>query len=131
MVLLLIDDQLPERPERPRPEHIRIAYRVAPATATTIALGVVAATVGGAPGALAQAVLEGAREALRRIDVTDHPGAHPHVGAVDVAPIVYLDDERRGAAVAEALVLADLIGADLDVPVFLYGALAGGRARAK
>ena len=53
MVLLLIDDQLPERPERPRPEHIRIAYRVAPATATTIALGVVAATVGGAPGAFA------------------------------------------------------------------------------
>ena len=88
-------------------------------------------TLAARPGALAQAVLEGAREALRRIDVTDHPGAHPHVGAVDVAPIVYLDDERRGAAVAEALVLADLIGADLGVPVFLYGALAGGRARAK
>ena len=53
VVLLLIDERLPERPERRRPEHIRIAYRAAPATATTIGLGVVAATVGGATGALA------------------------------------------------------------------------------
>ena len=38
------------------------------------------------------------------------PGVHPHVGVVDVAPIVYLTAEDRGAACAEALVLADLLG---------------------
>ena len=88
-------------------------------------------TLAGAPGRLAPAVLEGAREALARIDVSTHAGAHPRVGAVDVAPIVHLDRASRGAACAEALVLGDLLGRDLDLPVLLYGALAGGRTRAE
>jgi glutamate formiminotransferase len=53
------------------------------------------------------------------------------VGAVDVAPIVYLEPEQRGAAVAEALVLADRLGHELGLPVYLYGDLAGGRTRAE
>jgi glutamate formiminotransferase / 5-formyltetrahydrofolate cyclo-ligase len=53
------------------------------------------------------------------------------VGAVDVAPIVYLDPRQRGAAIAEALVLADRLGHELEVPVYLYGDLAGGRTRAE
>jgi glutamate formiminotransferase / 5-formyltetrahydrofolate cyclo-ligase len=85
----------------------------------------------GEPGALAQAVLAGAREAVARIDLRQHRGVHPRVGALDVAPVVYLDDADRGAAVAEALVLADLLGADLGLPVYLYGALGGGRTRAE
>jgi glutamate formiminotransferase len=52
------------------------------------------------------------------------------VGAVDVAPVVFLDKERRGAACAEALLAADLLG-ELGVPVYLYGLLAGGRTRAE
>jgi glutamate formiminotransferase len=87
-------------------------------------------TIRGEPGAVARAVLAGAREAVRRIDLRDHEGVHPRVGAVDVVPIVYLDRTERGAACAEALVLADLLGHELDLPVFLYGALAGGRTRA-
>ena len=52
------------------------------------------------------------------------------MGAVDVAPIVYLEEGSRGAAVAEALVLADALGRE-GLPVYLYGALAGGRTRAE
>ena len=85
----------------------------------------------GEPGALAAAVLEGAREAVARIDLNGHDGVHPRVGAIDVAPIVHLDDADRGAAVAEALVLGDLLGQQLELPVYLYGALAGGRTRAE
>ncbi|MCW3040783.1 MAG: Formimidoyltetrahydrofolate cyclodeaminase, partial [Solirubrobacterales bacterium] len=55
-------------------------------------------TLAGPPGALAEAVAAGAAEALRRIDVRAHPGTHPHVGALDVAPFVHLDEQRRGAA---------------------------------
>ncbi|HEY3019589.1 MAG TPA: hypothetical protein VGJ32_05315 [Solirubrobacteraceae bacterium] len=88
-------------------------------------------TLAAPPGALAPALLAGAREAVARIDITRHPGAHPHVGAVDVAPVVHLDDRRRGAAVVEALVLGDLLGDELGVPVLLYGALAAGRTRAE
>jgi glutamate formiminotransferase len=88
-------------------------------------------TVEGAPGALAEAVVTGAREAVRRIDLARHEGVHPRVGAIDVAPIVHLSPEERGAACAEALVLADRLGHELELPVFLYGALAGGRTRAE
>ena len=96
-------------------------------------------TLAGPPGALAEALLGGARAAVERIDVMAGPstgeraeiGQHPHVGAVDVVPVVYLEEAARGAACAEALVVADRIGEELNVPVFLYGALAGGRARAE
>ena len=88
-------------------------------------------TLAGAPGELAETVVGGARRALELIDVTGHEGAHPRVGAIDVAPIVYLDDADRGAATAEALVLADMLAQELELPVFLYGELAGGRTRAE
>lgn len=88
-------------------------------------------SLAGRAGELAEAVLAGARAALARVDVSSHRGEHPRVGAVDVAPIVYLADEHRGAACAEALVLADLLGDELELPVYLYGDLAGGRTRAQ
>jgi glutamate formiminotransferase / 5-formyltetrahydrofolate cyclo-ligase len=94
-------------------------------------------TLAGAPGALSGALLAGAAKAIARIDVmgdADMPtprGEHPHVGALDIAPVVYLEASSRGAACAEALVIADRIGDELAVPVFLYGELAGGRTRAQ
>lgn len=87
-------------------------------------------TIAGRPMRLADAMIAGARAAIERIDVIGRrgldpsdAGQHPHVGAVDVAPVVYLDEAARGAACAEALVIADRIGAELQVPVFLYGEL--------
>lgn len=88
-------------------------------------------TLAGEPGTLAPALLAGARVAVERIDLAAHEGVHPHVGALDVAPIVHLDDAARGAACAEALVLGDLLARHLGLPVLLYGALAGGRTRAE
>ncbi len=87
-------------------------------------------TFAGGPGELAEATLNGVREAVARIDLRRQAGAHPRVGAIDVAPIVYLQDSDRGAACAEALVLADGLGEQLELPVLLYGVLAGGRTRA-
>lgn len=87
-------------------------------------------TLTGEPGRLHEQVLAGARVTFEQIDLTHHRGVHPRVGALDVAPIVYLDPQDKGAACAEALVLADELGR-LGVPVFLYGELAGGRTRAQ
>jgi glutamate formiminotransferase / 5-formyltetrahydrofolate cyclo-ligase len=88
-------------------------------------------TLAARQGELAQALVNGAREAIGRIDLTTHKGDHPCVGAIDVAPVVYLGEETHGAACAEALTAAALIGDDLDLPVYLYGELAGGRERAE
>jgi glutamate formiminotransferase / 5-formyltetrahydrofolate cyclo-ligase len=88
-------------------------------------------TLAGRPGALGDALLRGAAAAVERVDVMRREfgaeaevGEHPHVGAIDVVPLVYLDAGARGAACAEALVVADRIASELDVPVFLYGELA-------
>jgi glutamate formiminotransferase len=88
-------------------------------------------SVAGEPGGLAEIVLAGARAVVDRLDVGDHAGVHPRVGAIDVAPIVYLSGGDRGAAGAEALVLAELLAGELELPVFLYGELADGRTRAQ
>jgi glutamate formiminotransferase len=83
-------------------------------------------TLTGAPGSLHESVTRAAVTALDVIDLMHHDGAHPRVGAIDVAPIVFLDDAERGAACAEALTLADRLGSELELPVFLYGVLSGG-----
>ncbi len=89
-------------------------------------------TLAGPPRALADALLRGAAAAIAHIDVMSRAGEaaaqigqHPHVGAVDVVPLVYLNPSARGAACAEALVVAERIGSELEVPVFLYGELSG------
>jgi len=89
-------------------------------------------TIAGRADELVDALLRGARVAVERIDVMTRAdrgaaetGQHPHVGALDVAPIVYLDPRDRGSACAHALVLGDRIGEELHVPVFLYGELSG------
>jgi len=82
-------------------------------------------TFAAGPGALGEAMLRLAGAAVEGIDVgpAGRPGQHPHVGALDVAPVVYLRPEDRGAACAEALVIAERIACELEVPVFLYGEL--------
>jgi glutamate formiminotransferase/glutamate formiminotransferase/formiminotetrahydrofolate cyclodeaminase len=87
-------------------------------------------TLAAEPAELRAALEAGARAAIERIDLSRHEGIHPNVGALDVAPVVHRSAAQRGDAVAAALAFADDLGA-LGVPVFLYGALAGGRTRAQ
>ena len=68
--------------------------------------------------------------ARERIDLGRHEGAHPRIGAADVIPVVAVDPADRERARACALVLAARIGAELELPVFLYGESAPGRGPA-
>jgi glutamate formiminotransferase / 5-formyltetrahydrofolate cyclo-ligase len=79
---------------------------------------------GPAPSAaLADAITNGAAAAIEQLDIRTHVGSHPHVGTLDVAPIVYMDEDERGSACAQALVLGERLGGELGIPVFLYGLL--------
>jgi glutamate formiminotransferase len=82
-------------------------------------------TLAAPAGVLAGALVEGAREAVARIDLRAERGIHPHVGAIDVVPVVFFDEARRGAACAEALAVARRLGDELGLAVFLYGVLSG------
>ncbi len=81
-------------------------------------------TLAGAQGDIADGLVSGAAAAMEAIDLTAHEGLHPFVGALDVMPVVYLNDAQRGAACAEVLAAAGRIGAELELPVILYGELA-------
>ena len=74
------------------------------------------------------ALIGGARATIEALDVRRHRGEHPRIGALDVAPVVWLAPEAHDAARDQALRVADAI-ADLGVPVFLYGELASSDER--
>ena len=78
-------------------------------------------TLVGDDTSLVEALLAGIASARERIDLRRHEGAHPRIGAADVVPIVALDPQDRERARDCALRLADRIGAELGLPVFLYG----------
>jgi len=87
-------------------------------------------TLAGPGSELVDALIRAAAVAVQEIDVMGpggdghpHAGQHPHVGALDVAPVVFTEPALRGPACAVALVLADRIAEQLAIPVFLYGDL--------
>jgi glutamate formiminotransferase len=87
-------------------------------------------TLVGDDTSLIEALLAGVACARERIDLRSHDGAHPRIGAADVVPIVALEQTDRERARDCALRLADRIGAELGLPVFLYGESAPGRGPA-
>jgi glutamate formiminotransferase len=87
-------------------------------------------TLVGGESALVGALLAGVACARERIDLARHEGAHPRIGAADVVPVVAIDPADRERARACALVLAQRIGDELQLPVFLYGESAPGRGPA-
>jgi glutamate formiminotransferase len=87
-------------------------------------------TLVGDEDALVAALVAGVACARERIDLAKHEGAHPRIGAADVVPIVGLEPADRERARECALVVAGRIGAELQLPVFLYGDSAPGRGPA-
>ena len=87
-------------------------------------------TLVGEADPLADALVAGVACARERIDLRTHEGAHPRIGAADVVPIVPLQPDDRERASETALHVAERIGAELELPVFLYGDLAPRRGPA-
>ncbi len=79
---------------------------------------------------LVDALVAGIACARDRIDLRDHVGAHPRIGAADVVPIVPVRPEDMGRARETALEVARQVGGELGLPAFLYGELAPGRGPA-
>jgi glutamate formiminotransferase / 5-formyltetrahydrofolate cyclo-ligase len=84
-------------------------------------------TLAGEPDDLVVSLVAGAAEACRRIDLRAHDGVHPRVGAVDVVPLVPLSPDRMPLAMDAALAVAERLAGELGLPVFVYGAIGGGR----
>ena len=77
-------------------------------------------TLVGSGEELVETLLRGIRCAVERVDLREHEGAHPRVGAVDVVPLVPLEPGAEPAAQAASVALADRIANELELPVFFY-----------
>jgi glutamate formiminotransferase len=62
-----------------------------------------------------------ARVVVARVDLRDHAGAHPRIGALDVVPFVPLADAPMADALAARDDFATWAGRELALPCFLYG----------
>ena len=87
-------------------------------------------TLVGSEDELVAALLSGIACARERIDLRDHAGAHPRIGAADVVPLVPIHEADAERARATALELARRVADELALPVFLYADLAPGRGPA-
>ena len=87
-------------------------------------------TLVGDDAGIVDALVAGVAAARERIDLRQHDGVHPRIGAADVVPVVPLRAGDMPRARAGALHVAERIGDELGLPVFLYGEVGEGRSPA-
>jgi glutamate formiminotransferase len=78
----------------------------------------------GTPTAVAEAAFRGIAVAAELIDMNHHRGGHPRMGATDVVPFVPVRGVTMPECVALAEELAQRVGEELSIPVYLYEAAA-------
>lgn len=81
-------------------------------------------SLAGAPGPVADAVIAAALQAKELIDLNQHTGAHPRMGAVDVVPFIPLRNITLDQCAEIARSFAQRYFEQTDIPVYLYQAAA-------
>jgi glutamate formiminotransferase/formiminotetrahydrofolate cyclodeaminase len=78
-------------------------------------------TFAGKPEAVKDAAFYAIEVAAEVIDMSQHKGAHPRIGATDVCPLVPVANVTMDECVQIARVLGKEVGERLGIPVYLYG----------
>ena len=81
-------------------------------------------TFAGSPKAVADAAFAAVACAAERINLDEHTGQHPRIGAADVVPFVPLAGSTLDECVDLARGVGERVGRELDIPVYLYEAAA-------
>jgi glutamate formiminotransferase/formiminotetrahydrofolate cyclodeaminase len=74
----------------------------------------------GPPLAVEEAAFQSIRKAAELIDLNQHTGTHPRIGATDVVPFVPIVGMTMQDCVELARQLGERVGRELDIPVYLY-----------
>jgi glutamate formiminotransferase len=74
----------------------------------------------GSPESVFAAAFEAIAEASRLIDLNQHTGEHPRIGATDVVPFVPIKNVDMRFCVQLAHLLGEKVARDLSIPVYLY-----------
>lgn len=81
-------------------------------------------TLAGPPFAVEEAAFRAIQTAAELIDLDNHKGEHPRIGATDVVPFVPLSGANMDDCIAMAKRLGERVGNELSIPVYLYEAAA-------
>lgn len=76
----------------------------------------------GAPEAVVEAAFQAIKLAGELIDMRQHSGEHPRMGATDVCPLVPISGVTMAEAAEYARQLGERVGGELNLPVYLYEA---------
>ncbi len=76
------------------------------------------------PKEAAEAAFRAIAKARDTIDLREHSGEHPRIGATDVVPFVPLEGSSMPECVAIAHALGERVGRELAIPVYYYEAAA-------
>lgn len=74
----------------------------------------------GSPESVIEAAFAGIKKAAELIDMSQHSGEHPRMGATDVCPLVPIANISMEETVEWAQRLGKMVGEELAIPVFLY-----------
>jgi glutamate formiminotransferase/formiminotetrahydrofolate cyclodeaminase len=74
----------------------------------------------GPPGEVEQAAFQAIARAAELINLDQHSGEHPRIGATDVVPFVPISGVSMQACVEIARRLGQRVGEELGIPVYLY-----------
>jgi glutamate formiminotransferase / formiminotetrahydrofolate cyclodeaminase len=74
----------------------------------------------GEPDAVIEAAFLAIKKASELIDMTKHKGAHARMGATDVCPMIPVSNMSMDEAVEYSKKLAERVGSELGIPVYLY-----------
>ncbi len=77
-------------------------------------------TAAGPSSSVRDALTRAVQVAVDRIDLNEHEGTHPFMGAADVIPIVPLDNTSMAEATEEAKQLAKKVSDEFELPAYLY-----------
>jgi len=88
-------------------------------------------TFAGSSEAVIESAVRAAAKAAELIDLNQHRGVHPRVGALDVLPFVPLGDATMEDCAAIARTAGNRIWNELGIPVYFYGAAATRADRVK
>ncbi len=74
----------------------------------------------GPPEAVVEAAFQGIKKASQVIDMRQHKGAHPRMGATDVCPFVPVEGITMEDCVVLSQEVGKRVGQELKIPVYLY-----------
>ena len=74
----------------------------------------------GDPESVVEAAFQGIKRASELIDMSQHIGTHPRIGATDVCPIIPVSGISIEECIEYSNILARKVGLELNIPVYLY-----------